>query len=1309
MHAEPLKFSERSRMLQFGAYVFDVSVSEILTTLVCGKCICVPSEDERLGNLEGFITRAQVDWAFLTPTVARLINPDNVPSLKTLLQGGEFVGQDNVAKWSPRLQLLITSGPSETTIYSTHRLVEDSASRADNLGYAVGSVHWLVDPSNSDRLVSIGEIGEILTEGPIVSQGYLRNPEATRAAFITAPRWYHPRDKSCGAQPRFYLTGDLARLNATDGTLRIAGRKGMQVKVRGQRMELQEIEHALNQHQLVDHVMVMLLTEGPFKGRLTGVFSAVVSQGSCDSCMGLELCTETKHVSKATTSLEEWLTERLPRNMVPTIWVCLSILPRTTNGKLDRVRVKRWLHDLNEEASRLVFAACKQNVTEIDKPKTPKERKICEIWASVLNIEEGAIGANQSFYRLGGDSISALKVMTECRKSGISITVQGLLREKTVSRLAAVAQDIESDELRPSDLSPMQDNGPIQLTAIQRLHTIRDPDLSHRSNQSVLVQLQDGIQRQTVADALSTITAKHPMLRAHFRRNDSGTWIQEIKSEEACSVRLDSFSVGTTAELETAILNCQKTISVAANINMAAGLFSMGPKYLLFVTASHMVVDLVSWRILLDDLEEYLVKQRIENQATSSYQQWSHKQAVMAAEYTKSGKIAKYNLHKPADDDLTFWSESAVDNTEADAISSRVTLSAYHTSLILGQSNNAYDTEPVELIIAAVLHSFALVFPERGLPVMYFEGHGRQTTDPTIDLSRTVGWFTTMTPFQATFRQLDTLVRQIKDIRASAQDGGLGQFCHQALSAEGETMRLPFELLFNYAGMFQQLERADAVLREPQNLEVALQDVDMKLPRFSLFAVEAGASDGKLNVELIYNRHIRHQDRVLRWIQSCLETLNAIAETFSHGLQKMSLCHFPRFSGSYDELDRLTQVALSHCGLSTPDSIADLSPASPMQEYMRAAEASRPGLLNSHFAFSVRGLDCQGGALRRVIDTAWQQVVNKHNILRTVFVDDPAQPETTWQVVLKNFRAQIREAIMIRNDCLRALIAEPPVPYNEGIPHHCLTLYHDPSGPAFCVLEISHALSDGGSKAPLFADIASALGGSLGTSPGVGYAAASSHIAQLHQNSFAFWDAYTVDMEPCHLPPDNSATGLSHQQAGKDVSLPAQENLKSLCASEGFTLGNLFMAAWSIMLAIYTNSSAVCFNYISAGRDQPVQGIDSAIGPYFNLLVSKAIVRDDMSLLEVINAAKNDFLETLPHHGASLPAVERHFSKTLTNLCNTTVNFRKFVSSDAKQIVNDNDDQIFVEELQTSAQPDVSIIPSNPPRYIITTANRREA
>ena len=424
----------------------------------------------------------------------------------------------------------------------------------------------------------------------------------------------------------------------------------------------------------------------------------------------------------------------------------------------------------------------------------------------------------------------------------------------------------------------------------------------------------------------------------------------------------------------------------------------------------------------------------------------------MAAKYTKSCPTAPVDLHESVCDDLKFWSSSSLKNTEEDAMSRKISLSAPHTSLVLGQSNNAYDTQPVELIMAAVLYSFGLVFPERALPVMHFEGHGRQATNDNMDVSRTVGWFTTIAQVQATSHQLHKLVRQIKDIRANTQNGGLSQFCHQTLSADGDDIRLPFELLFNYAGMFQQLERPDAILREVRDMDVALHDVDMQLPRFSLFAIEVGVSEGKLNVELIYNRHIRHTDRVLYWMQKCRDTLSEIAETFSHSFQGMSICQLPRFDGSYDELDLVTQHAVAQCGLSTPEGIADLSPASPMQEYMIAAEALRPGLLNSYFAFAIRGLDCQGGSLRKAIDTAWQQVVNKHDILRTVFVNDPAKSDTTWQVVLKTFRVDIREGAMTRTDCLQALLAKPPVPYNKGTPHHSFTLYHDPVGPPFASL-----------------------------------------------------------------------------------------------------------------------------------------------------------------------------------------------------------------------------------------------------------------
>lgn len=292
---------------------------------------------------------------------------------------------------------------------------------------------------------------------------------------------------------------------------------------------------------------------------------------------------------------------------------------------------------------------------------------------------------------------------------------------------------------------------------------------------------------------------------------------------------------------------------------MAAGLFSVGSKDLLFLVASYMVIELVSWRIILDESEEYLGSQRIESLVTTPYRQWSHQQALMAAKYTKSRPRALVDVHESVYDDLKFWSSSSLKNIEEDAMSRKISLSAHHTSLVLGQSNYVYDTQLVELIMAAVLYSFGLVHPERALPIMQFEGHGRQATNDNIDVSRTVGWFTTIAQVQATSHQLHTLVRQIKDIRANTHNGGLSQFCLRTLSADGDDIRLPFELLFDYTGMFQQLERPDAILREVRDIDVVLHGVDMQLPRFSLFAIEAGVSEGKLNVELIYNRHIRHR------------------------------------------------------------------------------------------------------------------------------------------------------------------------------------------------------------------------------------------------------------------------------------------------------------------------------------------------------------------------------------------------------------------------------------------------------------------
>lgn len=230
------------RVLQFASYTFDACITEILTTLTHGGCVCVPSEAERMNDLPRFINDFKVDWALFTPSFAALLRPEQVPTLKTLVLGGEALRQENVDVWGDRVRLMNAYGPTEACVMCVARVVPGPSQRARHeaavIGHAVSSLAWVVSPKNHDHLAPVGAVGELLVQGPSLARGYLNEPEKTAAAFVENPKWL--KEFGYGEPQRLYKTGDLVRYNF-DGTLTYLGRKDDQVKVNGQRLELGKI------------------------------------------------------------------------------------------------------------------------------------------------------------------------------------------------------------------------------------------------------------------------------------------------------------------------------------------------------------------------------------------------------------------------------------------------------------------------------------------------------------------------------------------------------------------------------------------------------------------------------------------------------------------------------------------------------------------------------------------------------------------------------------------------------------------------------------------------------------------------------------------------------------------------------------------------------------------------------------------------------------------------------------------------------------------------------------------------------------
>jgi amino acid adenylation domain-containing protein len=448
-HGSKLGFGPGSRVLQFASYTFDNSLEEMFTSLQRGACVCVPSEDQRVNDLPGAVAAMNVNFMDLTPTVATLLQPSDVPSLKVLGLGAEPLTKALIETWRPHVRLYGQYGPSEASINSAWRDFTNGG-EATNIGKAIGSVSWVTDPDNRDRLMPIGCKGELLIEGPILSRGYLNDPEKTALAFIEDPAWARTNGPT---GRRFYCTGDLVQYTS-EGEMIYMGRKDSQVKVtmscfnqsrssnssqlNGQRIELGEIEHHLKLHLPDGSKSAVELVKFPDSKALVG-FICLDANSSATAAIS-EMSESVRATAK---KVEVALGEALPAYYVPSMFMPVTNMPMTTSGKLDRKVLRQLAADVPESA----MAPYRLAGNSGRAPSGHAEIMLARLWAEVLKLKADTIGAEDSFFRLGGDSISSMRLVTASRKQGIVLNVANVFAQAKLVDMAATAVVLSSDEL----------------------------------------------------------------------------------------------------------------------------------------------------------------------------------------------------------------------------------------------------------------------------------------------------------------------------------------------------------------------------------------------------------------------------------------------------------------------------------------------------------------------------------------------------------------------------------------------------------------------------------------------------------------------------------------------------------------------------------------------------------------------------------------------------------------------------------------------------------------------------------------------
>ncbi|KAF4967048.1 hypothetical protein FSARC_5339 [Fusarium sarcochroum] len=430
-----LRYEPGCRTLQFAAHVWDVHLGETFTCLLSGGCIVIPSEDDRKSRLGPVINSSRIDYLWLTPTVIRTLSPEEIPGVKVLLSVGEAIAPDAASLWGGSLHLFNGWGPCESSLASAVADVAPDSPYPESIGYPFNSLLWIVNPRNVDELVPIGTVGEILIDGPGVGRGYLNDVSKTKTAFIRPPAWASSVNNG-SKERRLYRTGDLARYNP-DGSLNFIGRRDNQVKIRGQRLELGELENNLSSSSEIRDI---LTTTKIVDGRTHLVAIVTLVDARLPSKKVLEVIPD-KFKETVTNHLRvigDYARSNLPSYMIPTIWLVVQQMPRTESAKLDRTAVTQWLKDKGRLSS-AKLATDIASSEAITAPRTDEEQLLQTVWATVLNLPKDSIGRESCFVSLGGDSILAMQAASRCLRQKVAVTTAELLRNTPLSVLAEAA------------------------------------------------------------------------------------------------------------------------------------------------------------------------------------------------------------------------------------------------------------------------------------------------------------------------------------------------------------------------------------------------------------------------------------------------------------------------------------------------------------------------------------------------------------------------------------------------------------------------------------------------------------------------------------------------------------------------------------------------------------------------------------------------------------------------------------------------------------------------------------------------------
>ncbi|MFM0286806.1 amino acid adenylation domain-containing protein [Paraburkholderia megapolitana] len=1186
---DEFSLSPSSVIAQTAPHCFDISVWQFFAApLAGGKTVIVDDELVRdPARFLEYLEATKISLLELVPSyLAALLEraseqPALLRHLRDILVTGEMVSPALVAQWFeafPDIAMVNAYGPAE----ASDDIAQHSMDRAPTTPYVpvgkpIRNVRiYVVDPQMN--LCPIGVSGELCVSGVAVGRGYLNNEARTRETFLEDP--FHPR-----RGVRMYRTGDIGCYLA-DGTILLHGRKDHQLKIRGYRIELGEIDNALAAIPAIRQAAALDYRDAGGRAALCAYVAFREGASLSDAEIAAALSTT------------------LPDYMVPGIYVVLDSLPLSSNGKIDR----KSLPPLDR--STLAAAGAEPTL-----PRNATETLLCRIWGEALGIPSP--GIHDNIFALGGDSILSMRIVSLAAKAGLKITTRLIFQHPTVAELAAVATH---SEIKAAEF--VAASGPLPLTPIQKQFFAQRKVDQDQYNQAVLLEVPVDLDAGSLRHALRHAARWHDALRLRFHAgaSDPSSWVQEVVDDQAIPVGV--FDIAAD-QLEQHVAQSHASLDLLSGPVLRADLFRLdgAQSARLLLVAHHLVVDGVSWGALLETVYEAYTRLRNGKApefagSGSSWTAWTRAISNWAGSGAADADLAHWQaLSHATVPGLPLDRSAAADaNSVSSAETIVVELGEAATTALLGAAPRAYEAQINDVLLAALARAVS-DWSGSAEVLLDLEAHGREEVTTDLDVSRTVGWFTSLFPVLLKVeaeahdpaRLVASITAQLRTVPSAGITYGLLQDRLDGAAPQSQ-------LLFNYLGQTDQVFTGARDWKQATEASGDGRNADQQ--REHLLDINAYVTGNRLHVAWEFSRAFHDTANIERLAQGYIAALESLVA----GHTAQSVADHRSASGS--SVADYAATGLSPASRQTlitsiPDEITDIYALTPTQQGMLFHSLYEP---ESDAYFSSLNFRIDGDLDVERFRRAWDAVIHRHDILRTSFhweeIENPVQVvhrrvELPWHV--EDLRAVSVVEAEQRWDAYLTQDRERGFDFTRA-PLTRLGLFR--LGPQAWRFYWSHhhILLDGWSSALLLSEVVATYQalpdntGATRAAPPVFH----DYVRWLERQDPAaaehFWKTKLEDF-PTPTPlvlgrPELDGTAAPGTYVEEQLLLSAADtrNLVAFAQTSRVTLNTIAQGVWAQLLSRYSGETDVVFGTIVSGRPASLPESDQMVGLFINTL-----------------------------------------------------------------------------------------------------------